>query len=222
MLFRFELTTAILFGAGSISKVGEETTKLGHKAMVVTYPDIRRVGLLDKVLKNLKEIKIDAIIFEKVESNPRSTTVDAGAEIARKEKIDIVVGLGGGSAMDAAKCIAMVSGGAASIEDYMSNRAEVKGGVPPIIQIPTMAGTGSEVNPGAVITHWETHIKRPMIHPRLQAKVAIIDPEITLSVPLNQTKAGGVDILFHVLEPYLTDSAPPDRRNCGEKEETVN
>src|SRR5271157_2996646 len=71
MSFRFELTTAILFGAGSISKVGEEAAKLGHKALVVTYPDIRRIGLLDKVLQDLKEKKVDAIVFEKVEPNPR-------------------------------------------------------------------------------------------------------------------------------------------------------
>ena len=209
MLSRFELTTAILFGPGSISKLGEEAAKLGHKAMVVTYPDIRRIGLVDKVLKDLKVNKIDTVVFEKVEPNPHTTTVDEGAEIARKEKIDLMIGLGGGSAMDTAKAIALASIGTASIWDFMSQRAEFKGVVPPIIQIPTMAGTGSEINHGAVLTHWETHIKRPLGGgPRLQAKVAIIDPEITLSVPLHQTKAGGIDIFSHVLEPYLTDSTP--------------
>ena len=74
MLVRFELPTAILFGSGSIGKVGEEAAKLGHKAMVVTYPDIRRIGLVDKVLKDLKANKIDALVFEKVEPNPRSLT----------------------------------------------------------------------------------------------------------------------------------------------------
>ena len=70
MLIRFEVSTAILFGAGGVSKVGEEAAKLGHKAMVVTYPDIRRIGLLDKVIKELKEKKIDVVVFEKVEPNP--------------------------------------------------------------------------------------------------------------------------------------------------------
>ena len=208
MLSRFELTTAILFGAGAIGKAGEEAARLGHKAMIVTYPDIRRIGLLDKVIKNLKESKIDAVVFEKVEPNPRSTTIDEGAAIARKEKIDLVIGLGGGSAMDAAKGIAVACSGTAPIWDYLLKRAEVKGIVPPIIQIPTMAGTGSEINFSAIITNWETHIKGGLGDPRFLAKVAIIDPEITLSVPLHQTKAGGIDILFHVLEPYLTDGAP--------------
>ena len=208
MLFRFELTTLILFGPGGISKLGEEAAKLGHKAMIVTYPDIRRIGLLDKVVRDLKEKKVDVIIFEKVEPNPRTTTVDEGAKIARKGKIDLVIGLGGGSVMDAAKGIALASSGTAPIWDYWLKRVEVKGVVPPIIQIPTMAGTGAEMNPGAVLTHWETHIKEPISAPCLQAKVAIIDPEITLSVPLHQTKAGGFDIITHVLEPYLLDSAP--------------
>ena len=159
MLVRFELPTAILFGAGSIGKVGEEAAKIGHKAMVVTYPDIRRIGLLDKVLKDLKENKIDAVVFEKVEPNPRSITVDEGAAIARKEKCDLMIGLGGGSAMDAAKGIAVASSGTAPIWDYMMKKTDVKGIVPPIIQIPTMAGTGSEINFSAVITHWETHVK---------------------------------------------------------------
>ena len=208
MLFRFELTTAILFGNGSISQVGEEVAKLGHKAMIVTYPDIRRIGLLDKVLKDLKEKNVDSILFEKVEPNPRTTTVGEGAAIARKENIDLVIGLGGGSAMDATKGIALASSGTVPILDYMLKRAEVKGVVPPIIQIPTMAGTGSEINHGAILTHWETHVKRGIGDHCLQAKVAIIDPEITLSVPLHQTKAGGIDIFSHVLEPYLTDDTP--------------
>ena len=119
MLSRFELTTAILFGAGAASKTGEEAAKLGHKAMIVTYPDIRRIGLLDKVLRDLKENKMDAIVFEKVEPNPRSKTIDEGAAIARQEKTDLVIGLGGGSAMDAAKGIAVASSGTAPIWDYM-------------------------------------------------------------------------------------------------------
>ena len=208
MLSRFKLTTLVLFGAGAVTQVGEEAAKLGRKAMVVTYPDIRRIGILDKVLKDLKQNKVDAVVFEKVEPNPRSTTIDEGAVIARKEKIDLVIGLGGGSAMDTAKGIALASSGTDSIWDYLSKRIAVKGIIPPIIQIPTMAGTGSETNNIAVITNWETHVKGGLGDPRIQAKVAIIDPAITLSVPLHQTKAGGIDIFSHVLEPYLADSTP--------------
>jgi len=208
MSSRFEFNITILFGVGTIRQVGEEAAKLGRKAMIVTYPDIRRIGLLDKVIKDLNRSKIDTEVFEKVEPNPRSSTIDEGAAIARKEKVDMVIGLGGGSAMDTAKGIALASSGTVSIWDYLLKQADVKGLVPPIIQIPTMAGTGSETNSIAVITNWEMHVKGGLSDPRVQAKVAIIDPEITLSVPAHQTKAGGIDIYSHSLEPYLADSTP--------------
>jgi alcohol dehydrogenase class IV len=208
MLSRIKLNITILFGAGCINEVGEEAARLGHKAMVVTYPDIRRIGLLDKVLKDLKQNKVNSVVFEKVEPNPRSATIDEGAAIARKDKIDLVIGLGGGSAMDTAKGIALACSSTTSIWDYLSKQVDVKGVIPSIIQIPTLAGTGSETNNIAVITNWETHVKGGLGDPRIQAKVAIIDPAITLSVPLHQTKAGGIDIFSHVLEPYLADSTP--------------
>ena len=119
------LKTLIIFGTGSIKELGKEAAKLGHKAMIVTYPDIRRIGLLDKVVRDLKGKNIEVIVFEKVEPNPRTTTVDEGAEIARKGKIDLVIGLGGGSVMDAAKGIALASSGTAPIWDYWLNQAEV-------------------------------------------------------------------------------------------------
>jgi hypothetical protein len=176
MLSRFELRTVIIFGAGSVSKVGEEAATLGRKALIVTYPDIRRVGLLDRILSNVKEKGIDAVIFEKVECNPRSTTVDEGAEVARKEKPDFLIGLGGGSVMDTTKGIALGSSGKVPIWDYMMNRAKVEGPILPIIQVPTIAGTGSELNGSAVLTHWESHIKMPLGGiPALHAKVAIVD-----------------------------------------------
>ena len=209
MLSRFELRTIIIFGAGSVSKVGEEAATLGRKALIVTYPDIRRVGLLDRILSSVKERGIDAVIFEKVECNPRSTTVDEGAEVARKEKPDFLIGLGGGSVMDTTKGIALGSSGKAPIWDYMMNRAKVEGPILPIIQVPTIAGTGSELNGSAVLTHWESHIKMPLGGiPALQAKVAIVDPALTLTVPMKQIKAGGVDILSHLIEYYLTDTNP--------------
>ena len=180
MTMRFELTTKILFGVGRISRLGEEAKKLGQKALIVTYPDIRRIGLM----------------------------VDEGAAVARSEKVDLIIGLGGGSAMDTAKGIALASSSTKPIWSYAGIRAEVSGTVPPIIQVPTMAGTGSEVNSGAIITNWETHVKTVVGSPYMQAKVAIIDPELTLTVPKNQTRAGGVDAFAHVVEPYITDEAP--------------
>ena len=110
--------------------------------------------------------------------------------------------------MDTAKGIALASSGAESIWHYVGTDIETKGPVPPIIQVPTMAGTGSEANQGAVITNWGTHDKSVVRHLALFAKVAIVDPEVTLTVPKKQTAAGGVDIFCHLVEWYLMPDAP--------------
>jgi alcohol dehydrogenase YqhD (iron-dependent ADH family) len=205
----FNLPVRIVYGAGSITRLGREATAIGRKAMIVTYPDIRRVGLLDRVVEDLKSNGVDTLIFEEVEPNPRSSTIDKGARIARDEKIDLIIGLGGGSAMDTAKGIALASSGTGSVWDYIrGGTGEVKGPVPPLIQVPTMAGTGSEINAGGVITNWETHVKTGIGHRSLWAKLAIVDPEVTLTVPEKQTKAGAADIFSHVVERYVTDDRP--------------
>ncbi len=112
MVSRFQLTTEFIFGAGSIATLSGEAAKLGPKSMVVTYPDIRRIGLLDKVVKDLQAKNIEVVVFDKVQCNPRTTTVDEGAAFARLEKPDFFIGLGGGSVMDTAKGIAVTCTGA--------------------------------------------------------------------------------------------------------------
>ena len=198
----------ILFGAGSVSELGKEAAQLGKKAIIVTYPDIKKVGILDRVLADLKINGVDAVVYDKIEPNPRSTTIDAGVKLAHREKIELVIGLGGGSAMDAAKSLAIAYAGGAPVWDYVIRQARALPQTPPIIQIPTLAGTGSEINAGAVISNWEIHDKRAVGSGYAMAKIAIIDPEITLTVPLNQVTAGGVDIFCHIVEPYVTDNRP--------------
>lgn len=208
MATRFHLPVKILFGPGTLDQLGEEASKLGRKALVVTYPDIRRVGILERVTKQLAAKGVQTEVFEKVEPNPRATTVDAGADLARRQGAEVIIGLGGGSAMDAAKSLALAAGGSKPIWSYVGQRFQVEGRTPAIIQVPTLAGTGSEINNGAIITNWETHVKSGVSHPVMFAQTAIIDPELTLSVPPGQTKAGGVDIFCHIVESYVTDTEP--------------
>lgn len=211
MVSTFHLPTKIIFGAGSVTKIGEEVSQLGPKALLVTYPDIRTIGLLDQAIESLRAKGVDVSVFDKVEPDPGSSTVDKGTSVARDKDVDVIIGLGGGSAMDTAKGIALASASTKSIWYYVETRAQTgrvpspAGAVPMLIQVPTMAGTGSELNPGAVITNWETHEKRGVAHPDLLAKVAIIDPEVTITVPKTQTAAGGVDIFCHIAEAYITD-----------------
>ena len=206
MTYVMHVPTKLVFGVGSINELGKEARQLGKKAVVVTYPDIRRVGLLDRIINELESNGLDVIVFEKVQPNPRHTMVDEGASLARKEKIDIVVGLGGGSAMDSAKAIAVAS----THDEPFWERAlsGIDEGVvidttPSIIQVPTLAATGSEMNNAGVFTNWDTREKRPITSWRMAAKVAVVDPELTLTVPKKLTAQGGVDIFAHCIEPYI-------------------
>ncbi len=208
MITPFYLPIKMVFGPGSLEKLGEEAQGLGKKAMIITYPDIRKVGVLDRVLKSLKDKNIATVVFEELEPNPRTSTVDKAAQMARNEKIDLLIGLGGGSAMDATKGIALASSGKAPIWDYVTGKAKVAGTVPSIIQIPTLAGTGSELNQIGVFTEWQSHEKRVIIDNHLWAKVSIIDPELTLTVPKRLTASGGVDAFSHIVETYLCPESP--------------
>jgi alcohol dehydrogenase YqhD (iron-dependent ADH family) len=198
--------TKLIFGVGSINELGKEATQLGKKAMVVTYPDIRRIGLLDRVIGDLEANGLRALVYEKVQPNPRDTMIDEGADLARKEKVEVIIGLGGGSAMDSAKAIAV---GSTSHQPFWESvLAGIDGGAvtgppPAIIQVPTLAATGSEMNNGMVITNWKSREKRPITSSRISARVAIVDPELTLTVPKKQTAQGGVDTFAHCAEPYV-------------------
>jgi alcohol dehydrogenase len=208
MINQFYLPIKLLFGPGAIHQLGEEARLLGHKALIVTYPDIRKLGFLDVALKDLKLKGLETEVFEDLEPNPRTSTVDRAAQIARNKKVDLIIGLGGGSAMDAAKGIALGSSGEVSVWDYVMNKAQVSGPVPALIQVPTLAGTGSELNPIAVFTELATHEKRFIFNPHVWARVAIVDPELTLTVPKKLTAGGGLDAFSHVAECYLMPEKP--------------
>lgn len=203
MITEFYMPLKVIIGEGSVDRLGDEAKAIGKKALIVTYPDIRKVGVLDRILAQLNKVGVMTLVFEEVEPNPRSTTIDKGADIARKEKVDLIIGLGGGSAMDAAKGIATTSTGTLPVWDYVMRKAQVSAPAPAIIQIPTLAGTGSELNQVAVITNWQTHDKNIMFSPVALAKVSIVDPALTISVPRRQTASGGADTFAHLVEYYL-------------------
>jgi alcohol dehydrogenase len=204
-IFRFHLPTKIIFGAGSLAQLGTEARKLGQRALLVTgSSSMRKTGRLDRVAKDLEANGVNVTVFDEVEPNPRSSTIDKGSKIARLQKVDLVIGLGGGSAMDAAKGIALTASGNQPVWQHIIDNVDVKESVPSIILIPTVAASGSETNNGAVITNWQTHEKRVLNSPYFYAKVSIIDPELTFTLPEKPTAQGGVDIFCHLAECYLT------------------
>lgn len=212
--FTFYLPTKIIFGAGTIDKVGMEAKKLGRRAIIITgRRSASAFGIVNRVTDYLEREGVAAVVFDKIEPNPRCTTIDVAGELARQNNCDLVIGLGGGSPMDAAKGVAVAALEAKPIWDFIHHGpAPVKPIVQalPIMEIPTLAATGSEADSGGVITNWETHEKAVLGSPLLFPKVSIIDPELTLTVPAEYTADGGIDIICHVIEGFFAgaDNTP--------------
>lgn len=207
--FDFILPTRILFGVGQFDKLGKEAQKIGHRPLLVTGRSaMKKTGILDKALDLLKSAKTEPILFDKIEPNPRAKTVDEAGRIARQEKCDFVIGLGGGSAMDAAKAIAAVAKSGRPVWDHIYS-GEGQTYIPvrealPIVCVPTVAATGSEANRGGVITNSDTNEKAGIFSPALYPKLSIVDPQLTVTCPLDYTLDGGIDIISHVIETYFT------------------
>ncbi len=209
--FNINNPVKIVFGAGTVSDAGNEAKALGKKALVITGgTSSKKSGALDKVLNSLKTAGVGYSIYDKVTPNPKSSEVDSAAALGLKEGCDFVIGLGGGSPMDAAKGTAVVMGSGAKLWDYVGlsgreSRQITK--VLPIMLIPTLAATGSEGNCASVFTNTETNQKSAIWNPLTYPKVSIVDPGLTLSVPAKPTAEGIIDIIMHVLEEYITGEA---------------
>jgi alcohol dehydrogenase YqhD (iron-dependent ADH family) len=202
---RFNMPIKFIIGQSSFTQLGKEAARLGKTALLVTGSrSMRTAGVLEKALVDLETNSIGAVIFDKVEPNPRTSTIDTAASIARDKKADLVIALGGGSVMDASKCIALTAVCGEPIFACYQGKANIKVQALPIVAVPTVAASGSEANNGAVITNWETHEKVVFMHPSTYPAVSIVDPSLTLTVPARTTAQGGVDIFCHLAEAYIT------------------
>jgi alcohol dehydrogenase len=211
--FNLCLPTKIVFGPGSVARLPESVAGLGKKALLLTYGDgsMRSTGTLDKVTDLLQQAGVKVTVDEGVEPNPDSDYVDRIAQAARKENYSFVIGLGGGSAIDAAKAVAILAVNDTSVMEFLPGGKNpfmegVKDALP-IIAIPTTAGTGSEVTHIAVISDRRNHYKPGMVHPSLYPTVSIVDPELMLTAPKGVTASTGADALFHALEGYISRGA---------------
>ena len=215
--FEFSLPTRLVFGPGELKRLGELTASLGANVLLVTGRHaMRELGVLDRVLGLFKEVGLDVTVYDQIEPNPLVSTVNRGGTLAREVRASVVVGLGGGSAMDAAKAIALLAKNPGSIWDYVKKVNMVD--TLPVITVPTIAATGSEANRGGVVTDDATHQKAPFFAPNAQPKISVIDPSLTLTLPLELTMDGVMDILSHVLETYFTgveDTPLQDRLTEG-------
>jgi len=207
MNFTFHNPTQLIFGAGTVLQLGEIVRTYGKKALLVTGGgSVKRNGTFDRAVASLNAAGIAVVECSGVEPNPRLSSVVKGAEIARAEQCDVVIALGGGSTMDAAKVIAAAVFYDGDLWD-MFPHGQAERRLPtralPIITVPTLAATGSEMNGGSVITNEQTTVKSFVIGKCLYPQVALVDPELTVTVPKDQTAYGICDLITHVTESYF-------------------
>ena len=209
--FEFKLPTRILFGINLVDSLAEEIKVLGiQRLLLVTDKGVVNAGLIERIIRVLDASAIDYTIFDSVEANPTTTTVHSGAEIFRRDKCDGLLAVGGGSPMDAAKGIGVQATHDGDIMDYSRRIGKpVQDITPPLIAIPTTAGTGSEVTWVSVLVDPREKVKIVVPSPNLAAKVAVVDPALTVSLPSEVTAFTGMDALTHAIEAYVSTKAIP-------------
>jgi alcohol dehydrogenase class IV len=208
MHFSFATAHTILFGAGSVAQVAPRAARLGRRALVVTGRSPQRG---DALSRQLVQAGVDPVLFS-VTGEPEIETVAAGAVLARRERCDLVIGLGGGSALDAAKAIAALAVNTGPIETYLEviGRGQPLTRIPlPCIAIPTTAGTGSEVTRNAVLKSVAHNVKVSLRGDGMLPVLAVVDPELTLGLPPQITAATGCDALTQLLEAFVSIKANP-------------
>jgi alcohol dehydrogenase class IV len=206
--FSFLMPTKVIFGLGKFDCVGTEASLLGKKALIVTGRNaMRKLGVTDKALKLLGESRVEFELFDQVESNPDTEKVEAGVRLALEKGCDLVIGIGGGSVIDAAKAIASSAGLKIPILELMKTGALSKG--LPCIVIPTTSGTGAEVTLISVLTIKEKKRKDALRGVGNYPNLAIVDPQLTLQLTPYITADTGIDALTHAIEAYTSRRANP-------------
>ena len=197
----------IIFGPGGLSQVGAEAKRLGSKVlMVLGKSAMKKSGALDRLTHLLIENNLEYTIYDNIPSDPTVEIVDTGTNLARKENCNLVIALGGGSVLDTGKAISAMVTNEGSVADYQEIEGKgrkFKTKPLPFIAIPTTSGTGSEATKNAVITNTEFSLKKSIRDPMLIPEVALVDPELTLSLPPHVTADCGGDALTQCIESYL-------------------
>jgi len=201
--FIYNIPTKVYFGENQLGHLGEELSKYG-KRVLLTYGggSIIKTGLYDKVVAEIKNAGLELFVLSGIEPNPKVSSVNAGAEICRKENIDVLLAVGGGSVIDCTKFIGAATFYNGDAWDILMQKVPVEKCLP-IIDILTLAATGSEMDCGGVISNPETKDKIGLLFPVMQPKVSFLDPTNTYSVSKYQTACGAADMLNHIMEVYF-------------------
>lgn len=205
----FRMPKSVLYGRNSLEKLGEQSKKLGKRAFIVTDTIMEKLGYVEKCIQQLNKKSITVSTYNKVDAEPTNIHVLEALSLCKEEKCDFIIGIGGGSCIDAAKAVAVLYTNGGEVEDYVQKDIEIENNPLPLIAIPTTSGTGSEVTSVAVITNKKTDVKMMMKHPSFIPKVAIIDPVLTSSLPTQITAAARIDALCHAIEAYISKVSQP-------------
>src|SRR6476619_8002104 len=190
--FDFQPRTRVIFGVGALDRIGEVASALGTQALLVTDPGIVAAGHLDRARRALNASGVNVVIFDAVKENPTTREVDQCVEAARAIRPQLIIGLGGGSSMDTPKgCNFLLTNGG-RMQDYWGVGKANKPMLP-LIAIPTTAGTGSECQSAALIADEVTHQKMACLDPKAAARIAILDPSLTLSQPARVAACTRID-----------------------------
>ena len=214
MRFDYHVPTRVLFGQGALEELGKISLP-GRKALlcITSGGSLKRYGYLDRVLSLLKQNGVETVIFDGVQPNPNTDGVMKAVALGKKEQVDFVIGFGGGSSIDTAKAAAAVIRNGGDIWEYMGGITgklkPTRLGALPIVAISTTSGTGSEVNPCAVITKEATHEKIDLSSEDIFPAITVIDPCIQTTLPPMLTACQGMDALFHSAEGFIANCATP-------------
>jgi alcohol dehydrogenase class IV len=203
----FSTTPRIVMGPGSIKTIGTEVKARGaNRVLIVTDKGVIAAGLLKSIEESFRAVKIKYAVFDKVEPDPRYEIVADCVEMAKKERAQLLVGVGGGSPMDITKTAAIMLTNKGPIGAYFGVNLVPKAGLP-IILVPTTAGTGSEVTPIAILSDEGEKLKKGIVSPYLYPAISILDAELTLGLPPHVTAATGMDALIHGIEAFTSVNA---------------
>ncbi len=205
MAREFIVPSQIISGSGALNMAEESLKSLGKKAMIVTDTVMIDLGNCAKVETALKNQGIDYVIYSEILGEPTDTMIEKGLNLYKKENCDFLIALGGGSPIDSMKAIGSLVVNGGNISDYMGKVIDVA--VPPMVAIPTTAGTGSEATQFTIITDTKKNIKMLLKGKVLIPKLAIIDPQFTMTAAPKVTAATGLDALCHAIEAYTSRKA---------------